>query len=321
MLNGKKVWIAGHHGMLGSALARRLSETSCDLITVARSQLDLTRQNDVEQWMLEEKPDSIFLAAAKVGGIHANSAFPAEFIYDNLAIQMNVIESARKAGVNKLVFFGSSCTYPKYAPQPINEEQLLEGPPESTNVWYAAAKIAGLKMIQAYRKQYGCNFISLMPANAYGLADNFDIKGGHVIPAMIRKFHFAKVNNKKKVQLWGTGTPSREFIFVDDLADAAIFFSRHYNDERILNVGTGEEITISVLAKKVAQVVGYEGGVVFDANKPDGMPRKLLDSSRAHALGWKAKTPLSKGLEKTYEWFLNSIGEADSTLKRKILPE
>lgn len=310
MVNGKKVWVAGHRGMLGSALVRKLEKLDCDLLKVDRSQLDLTRQMDVEQWLLDEKPDLIFLAAAKVGGIHANSAYPAEFIYENIAIQMNVIEGARKTGVEKLIFFGSSCTYPKYAPQPINEEQLLEGQPEPTNVWYAAAKIAGLKMVEAYRKQYGCDFISLMPANAYGPGDNFDPNGSHVIPAMIRKFHLAKTNREERVQLWGTGAPLREFLYVDDLADAAMFFSKNYNDGKILNIGTGQEIAIADLAGKVAKVVGYKGMLDFDVSKPDGAPRKLLDSTRAHALGWQAKTSLVEGLEETYQWFKQNIEQS-----------
>jgi GDP-L-fucose synthase len=290
--------------MVGSALLRRLAREQCKVITATRADLDLTRQADVEAWLAQVRPDLIFLAAARVGGIHANAAYPAEFIYQNLAIQTNVIEAARRCQVGKLVFFGSSCTYPKFAPQPVAEEQLLAGPPEPTNQWYAVAKMAGLKMVEAYRQQYGCDFINLMPANAYGPGDNFDPQASHVIPAMIRKFHEARETGRDQVELWGTGTPLREFLFADDLADAALYMAENYSAGDLVNVGTGEEVSIATLAEHVAAVTGYQGRLVFDTTKPDGAPRKLLDSTRLRGLDWKPKTTLAEGLVATYEWFL-----------------
>jgi len=289
--------------MVGSALLRRLNQEHCEVITTSRAELDLTRQADVEAWMFAVRPDIVFHAAARVGGIHANSTFPAEFIYQNLVIQSNVIHAAYRCGVRKLIFFGSSCTYPKLAPQPIAETQLLAGPPEPTNIWYAVAKIAGLKMVEAYRKQYGCDFISLMPANAYGPCDNFDPQASHVIPAMIRKFCEARDKGYDQVELWGTGTPLREFLFVDDLADAAVFITENYSGGDLLNVGTDEEVTIGALAKRVAAKVGFQGRIVFDATMPDGAPRKCLDTTRIHKLGWRPRTSLDAGITKTYEWF------------------
>lgn len=308
-IGGKKVWVAGHMGMVGSALVRRLGQEQCEIVTVSRAELDLTRQADVEDWLSGVCPDLIFLAAARVGGIHANSVYPAEFIYQNLAVQTNVIEAARRCGVGKLVFFGSSCTYPKFAAQPVSEEQLLAGQLEATNVWYAVAKVAGLKMVEAYRQQYGCDFINLMPANTYGPGDNFDLHASHVIPALIRKFHSAREEGREHVELWGTGTPLREFLFVDDLADAAVFMAKHYSAGDLVNVGTGEEVSIAKLAEHIARVTGYEGHLVFDIKKPDGAPRKLLDSTRLRRLGWRPKTSLGEGLSTTYEWFKQHQGE------------
>jgi GDP-L-fucose synthase len=289
--------------MVGGALLRRLAQEQCEIITASHAELDLTRQAEVEAWLSDARPDLVFLAAARVGGIHANAAYPAEFIYQNLAIQTNVIEAARRCGVRKLVFFGSSCTYPKFAPQPVAEEQLLSGPPESTNLWYAVAKMGGLKMVEAYRQQYGCDFINLMPSNAYGPGDNFDPRASHVIPSMIRKFHEAREEERDCVELWGTGAPLREFLFADDLADAAVFLAERYSSSNLVNVGTGEEVSIATLAEQVAAVTGYQGRLVFDTSKPDGAPRKLLDSTRLSGFGWKPKTTLAEGLIATYEWF------------------
>jgi GDP-L-fucose synthase len=302
-IGGSKIWVAGHLGMVGSALVRRLDQEQCEIVTASRAELDLTRQAEVEAWLSAARPDLIFLAAARVGGIHANAAFPADFIYQNLVIQTNVIEAARRCRVSKLVFFGSSCTYPKFAPQPVAEDQLLAGPPELTNVWYAVAKIAGLKMVEAYRQQYGSDFINLMPANTYGPGDNFDLQASHVIPAMIRKFHAAREQGLDHVELWGTGTPLREFLFTDDLADAAVFLAEHYSAGDLVNIGTREEVAIGTLAEQVAVVTGFQGRIVFNTNKPDGAPRKLLDSTRLRGLGWRPKTSLAEGLIITYEWF------------------
>jgi GDP-L-fucose synthase len=307
-IDGSKIWVAGHMGMVGGALLRRLNQEQCEIVTASRAELDLTRQAEVESWLSAARPDFIFLAAARVGGIHANAAYPAEFIYQNLAIQTNVIEAARRCGVSKLVFFGSSCTYPKLAPQPVAEEQLLAGPPEPTNVWYAVAKMAGLKMVEAYRHQYGCDFINLMPANTYGPGDNFDPQASHVIPAMIRKFHAAREQGLDYVELWGTGTPLREFLFADDLADAAVFLAKHYSAGDLVNIGTGEEVAIATLAEQVASVTGFQGRIVYDTNKPDGAPRKLIDSTRLRRLGWQPRTSLADGLIITYEWFKQHQG-------------
>lgn len=303
MKSGSRVWVAGHKGMVGSALLRRLELEECKVITINRAKLDLSRQAEVENWLQQTRPDVIFLAAARVGGIFANTNYPAEFIYQNLIIQTNLIEAARSSGVRKLIFFGSSCTYPKFAPQPVTEDQLLKGSPEQTNIWYAVAKLAGLKMVEAYRQQYGCDFISLMPANTYGPGDNFDLQESHVIPAMIRKFYKARKEGRDYVELWGTGTPMREFLFVDDLADAALFMADNYSSSDLINVGTGEEVSIQVLAEKIAAIIGYQGEIIFDSTKFDGAPRKLLDSTRIQRIGWKPKISLNAGLALTYEWF------------------
>ena len=300
-----KIYIAGHRGLVGSAIVRRLrAEGYTNLVTRTREELDLCDQAAVYRFFEEERPEYVFLAAAKVGGILANSQYPADFIRDNVLIQTNVIDAAYRYGVKKLLFLGSSCIYPKHAPQPMKEEYLLTGPLEPTNEPYAVAKIAGIKMVQAYRRQYGFNAISLMPTNLYGPGDNFDLETSHVIPALIRRFHEAKVKGQPQVVVWGTGSPRREFLHVDDLADAAVFLMKHYDEEAIINVGVGEDLTIRELAEIIREVVGYTGEIVFDPSKPDGTPRKLLDVSRLHALGWKAKIPLREGLEQTYRWYV-----------------
>ena len=300
-----RILVAGHRGLVGSAIVRRLRALGAtNLMLVGREQLDLANQGAVEACFAREKPEYVFLAAAMVGGIHANSTYPAQFIQDNLAIQTNVIHSAWKNGTRKLLFLGSSCIYPRDCPQPIKEEYLLSGPLEPTNEWYAIAKIAGLKMCQAYRRQYGFDAISAMPTNLYGPGDNFDAGNSHVLPALINKFHEAKVAGLPSISIWGTGTPRREFLFVDDLAEAVVKLMDEYSSEQIINVGVGEDISILELAKLVARVVGYRGDIRTDASKPDGTPRKLLDVSRIQALGWVAATPLESGIEATYRSYL-----------------
>jgi len=299
-----RTYVAGHSGLVGSALCRRLEAEGCTRLLVRPQQeLDLTRQPDVEQFFAEERPEHVFLAAARVGGIHANHTHPAEFIYDNLAIQTNVIHAAWKYGARKLLFLGSSCIYPRMAPQPLKEEHLLTGPLEPTNRWYAMAKLAGLTMAQGYRRQYGFRTVCLMPTNLYGPGDNFDLEHSHVVPALIRKFHQAKVSGAAEVVVWGTGAARREFLHVDDLADAAVFLMRQYDDERIINVGCGEDLSIAELCQMVSEVAGYRGRIRFDADRPDGAPRKLLDVSRLFALGWRPRIGLRAGLERTYVWY------------------
>jgi GDP-L-fucose synthase len=308
VLENSRIYVAGHRGLAGSAIHRRLvSGGFKNPIVRNRGDLDLRDQQAVERFFAEQRPEFVFLAAAKVGGILANSTYPAEFIYENLAVQNNVIHSAWKNGTTKLVFLGSSCIYPKLAPQPMREEHLLTGPLEPTNQWYAIAKIAGIKMAQAYRRQYGFNAISLMPTNLYGPGDNFDLQSSHVLPALIRKFHEARFNGSPQVVVWGTGTPRREFLHVDDLADAAVFLMLNYDDDEIVNIGTGVDATIRELAEMVARATGYKGDIVFDTSKPDGTPRKLLDVSKLTALGWKSSVPLEAGIAQTYEWY---IGQA-----------
>jgi GDP-L-fucose synthase len=302
-LEGKKVWVAGHNGMVGSSLVRRLATEGCDLVKVERAQVDLRRQSDVEAWMMDVRPECVFIPAAKVGGILANDSFPAEFLYDNLMIETNIIHGAYKAGTEKLLFLGSSCIYPKMADQPMKEEALLEGQLESTNQWYAVAKIAGLKLCEAYRQQYGCNFISAMPTNLYGINDNFDLETSHVLPALMAKMHEAKMSKAREVVLWGTGTPKREFLFVDDCADALVFMMKNYSDAGHINVGTGNDLSIRELALLVANVVGFEGELVQDTSKPDGTPRKLMDVTKLSNLGWSAGTSLRDGIKSTYEWY------------------
>ncbi|MCS7315168.1 MAG: GDP-L-fucose synthase [Bryobacterales bacterium] len=307
MEKASAIYVAGHGGLVGSALVRRLRQAGfANLVLRSRTELDLTDQTAVEQFFEAERPEYVFLAAARVGGIQANRTRPAEFIYENLAIQTHVIHAAWRHGVRKLLFLGSSCIYPKHAPQPIREEYLLSGPLEPTNQPYAVAKIAGLEMCRAYRRQYGFNAISLMPTNLYGPGDNFDLETSHVLPAMIRKFHEAKLAAAPRVVLWGTGNPRREFLHVDDLADAALFLMERYDGEDPINVGTGEDLTIRELAEMVRSVVGYEGEIAFDPAMPDGAPRKLLDVSRLHALGWRHRIGLREGIEQTYRWFCES---------------
>jgi GDP-L-fucose synthase len=303
-LAGKRVWVAGHGGMVGSALVRRLEREDCEIVTADRAALDLRRQADVEAWIADAKPQAIFLAAARVGGILANASYPAEFLHDNLAIETNLIEAARRMGAEKLLFLGSSCIYPKDAPQPIDEAALLTGPLEPTNEAYAIAKIAGLKLAQAYRRQYGCDFISAMPTNLYGPNDNFDLATSHVLPALMRKAHEAKRHGDPSMTIWGSGAPRREFMHVDDCADALVFLMRNYSHDGHINVGVGEDVTIRELAGLACAVVGYEGQIVRDQTKPDGTPRKLMSSARLSALGWKPSIGLREGLEKTYSWFL-----------------
>ena len=308
-LAGKRVWVAGHRGMVGSALTRRLADEGCKLQTVSHAELDLRRPADVEAWLSRHRPQAIFVAAATVGGILANDTRPAEFLYDNLLIEANVIHGAHANGVEKLMLLGSACVYPRHAPQPMPEEALLTGPLEPTNQWYAIAKISGLMLCQAYRRQHGADFISAMPNNLYGPGDNFDLESSHVIPALIRKMHEAKTAGAEAVTVWGTGTPLREFLYVDDLADALVFLMRNYSGDLHINVGTGEEVSIRDLARLVAEAVGWTGRLVFDSTKPDGMPRKLVDVSRLKALGWRTRTPLREGLTLAYAWFLTHAAE------------
>ena len=303
-LTGKRIYVAGHRGMVGQALVRRLEREDCEILTAERG-VDLREQAAVREWFSDNRPDAVLLAAARVGGILANSTRPGEFLYDNIAIAANVIEAARQHEVEKLLFLGSSCIYPKHADQPITEEALLTGALEPTNEAYAIAKIAGLKMASAYRMQYGCDYISAMPTNLYGPGDNYDPDGSHVIPGLIRRFHEAKLAGDDHVTIWGTGTPRREFLHVDDLADACIFLLARYSGESHVNVGFGEDLPILDLARMVAKVVGFEGGIERDLDKPDGTPRKLMDSSRLRALGWQPSIGLEDGLRSAYAAFLN----------------
>ncbi|MEN8820257.1 MAG: GDP-L-fucose synthase [Abyssibacter sp.] len=299
-----KIYVAGHRGLAGSAIVRGLQRKGYqNLITRTHAELDLTDQVAVQGFFEAERPTHVILAAAKVGGIHANDTYPAEFIRDNLAIQTHVIHSAWQSGVEKLVFLGSSCIYPKFAEQPMREDSLLTGPLEPTNEWYAIAKIAGIKMCQAYRKQYGFDAISLMPTNLYGPGDNFNLENSHVLPALLRKFHEAKLNNDPQVVMWGTGSPKREFLHVDDLGDAVVHLTESYSDSEIVNVGVGTDVSIRELAEMIKDVVGYEGEIVNDTSKPDGTPRKLMDVSRLTNLGWEPKIPLLTGIRSTYQWF------------------
>jgi GDP-L-fucose synthase len=304
-LGGKRVFVAGHRGMVGWALLRRLEQEDCTLITVERQEIDLTRQEQVERWMGKARPQAVFLAAAKVGGIIANDNSPATFLYDNLAIALNVIHAAAATGAEKLLFLGSSCIYPKLAPQPIPESALLTGPLEPTNEWYAVAKIAGLKLCQAYRRQHGCDFIAAMPTNLYGPGDNFDLTTSHVIPALMRKAHEAKISGATEMIIWGSGMPRREFLHVDDAADALMHLMTHYSGEEHVNVGYGSDLTILELARLIAGVVGFTGKISTDLSKPDGTPRKLLDTSRLRGLGWQPKIGLEQGLASTYQWFVS----------------
>jgi GDP-L-fucose synthase len=314
-LKGKRVWVAGHRGMVGSALLRRLEREDCTLLTVEREAVDLTRQEQVEQWMEKARPQAVFSAAAKVGGIVANDSSPVPFLYDNLAIALNVIHAAAAARVEKLLLLGSSCIYPKHAPQPIVESALLTGPLEPTNEWYAVAKIAGLKLCQAYRRQLACDFIAAMPTNLYGPGDNFDLTTSHVLPALMRKAHEAKVKGSAELVVWGSGTPRREFLHVDDAADALLHLMTHYSDEMHVNVGFGSDLTILELTKLIAGVVGFTGRIVMDPSKPDGTPRKLLDTSKLASLGWHPKIGLEEGLASTYRWFASSFAQEGGELR------
>ena len=301
-------FVAGHKGLVGSAICRKLGSEGVEIVVADRSDLDLLDQGAVDVWFANHDIEQVYLAAAKVGGIHANDAYPAEFLRDNLVIQSNVINAAWRHGVEKLLFLGSSCIYPKLAEQPMSEDSLLTGPLEPTNEWYAVAKIAGIKMCQAYRKQYGFDAISAMPTNLYGPGDNFDLANSHVLPALVRKFHEAKVSGAQDVEVWGSGTPRREFLHVDDLADACVFLMKHYSSDEIVNVGWGKDISIRELAELTKKVVGYGGDIVFDTSKPDGTPRKLLDTSRIQSLGWEPSIELADGLKETYRWYLRSEG-------------
>lgn len=308
-LAGKRVWVAGHRGMVGAAVVRRLEREGCaEIITATRAKVDLARQSAVEGFMREARPDAIFLAAAKVGGILANDTYPADFLYENLVIETNVIAEAARLGVGKLLFLGSSCIYPRLAPQPITEDALLTGPLESTNEWYALAKIAGIKLCQAYRRQHGLDFISAMPTNLYGPGDNFDLNASHVLPALIRKADTARKQQARELVVWGSGMPRREFLHVDDCADALVMLMKNYSGEQHVNVGSGEDLTILELARQVASVVGFEGEIVTDPSKPDGTPRKLMSADKLRAMGWSPRIPLEQGIRQTYGWYLANVG-------------
>jgi GDP-L-fucose synthase len=307
MNKDSKIYVAGHNGLSGSALVRKLrSNGYSNILTCDKNTLNLKNKEQTEEWFSKNQPEYVFLAAAKVGGIHANDKYPAEFIYDNLEIQNNVIHSSYKFNVKKLLFMGSICIYPKFAPEPVNETSLLNGSLEPTNEWYAIAKIAGIKMCQAYRKQYGCNFVSAMPCNLYGINDNFHLENSHVLPALIRKFHEAKINNSKTVECWGTGSPRREFLYSDDLADALIFLMDRYNENEIINIGYGEDLTIKDIANKVKTTINFTGEIVWNTSKPDGTPKRLLDVNKLFDMGWRPKINLENGLKSTYEWYLNN---------------
>jgi GDP-L-fucose synthase len=305
-LSGKRVWVAGHSGMVGTAVVRQLQEIDCDVVTSSHTELDLARQTDVEAWMADTKPNAIIMAAARVGGIHANDTLPVDFLIDNIQIETNVFTSAHAVGVERMLFLGSSCIYPRLTAQPMREESLLTGPLEPTNQWYALAKIAGVKMAQAYRRQYGRDYISCMPTNLYGPGDSFDLQLSHVLSALIVKAHQAKEVGAGSFEIWGTGKSTREFLYVDDLAAACIFLLERYSSEDIVNVGYGREISITNLAAMVAKVIGFEGMITKDLGKPDGTPRKLMDSTRINEMGWQASTSLEDGIGKTYAWYLDN---------------
>lgn len=305
-LRNKRIWVAGHRGMVGSAIVRRLQSENCEILTATRAELDLKEQAAVRQWVDLKKPDAIIVAAAKVGGILANQSFPADFLYDNLIIEANIVEAAHQADINRMLFLGSSCIYPKLAPQPIVEEALLTGPLEPTNESYAIAKIAGIKLAQAYRNQYGRDYISAMPTNLYGPGDNFDLSSSHVLPALIRKAHEAKQANASSIVIWGTGSPKREFLHADDCADACVFLLKNYSDMSHVNVGSGSDLPILELTKMVCKAVGFTGEIVNDESKPDGTPRKLMSSAMLQDMGWKPSISLEQGIADTYQWFLQN---------------
>lgn len=310
-LGGKRIFVAGHRGMVGSAVVRRLAAEPCTVVTATRSELDLLDQAAVREWFARERPEGVVLAAAKVGGILANDTFPADFLYENMMIEANIIEAAYRTGVEKLLFLGSSCIYPKFAPQPITEDALLTGALEPTNEWYAVAKIAGIKLAQAYRRQHGCDFISAMPTNLYGPGDNFDLKSSHVLPALIRKTHEAKLASAESIEIWGTGTPRREFLHVDDLADACVHLLKVYSDDQHVNVGSGDDVTILELTQMVVNAIGFQGQITHDLSKPDGTPRKLMAADKLRALGWAPTIPLDQGIAKTYQWFLDHVDRGE----------
>jgi GDP-L-fucose synthase len=303
-LSGKRIWVAGHRGMVGSAVVRRLQTENCTILTATRSELDLTRQAEVERFVKDARPDAVVLAAAKVGGILANDTYPADFLYENLLIETSVFGAAHANGVNRLLFLGSSCIYPRLASQPITEDALLTGPLEETNEWYAVAKIAGIKLAQALRKQHGRDYISAMPTNLYGPGDNFDLNTSHVLPALIRKAHEAKVNHAETITVWGTGAPRREFLHADDCADALVFLLKTYSGDKHINVGSGTDLSILELTQLVCDVVGYSGRIVHDLSKPDGTPRKLMSADKLSAMGWSPRIELEAGIAETYRWFL-----------------
>lgn len=305
-LNGKRVWVAGHRGMVGSAVKRRLENEACEILTAGREVVNLLDQQQVHDYIKKEKPDAIVLAAAVVGGILANQTYPVKFLYENLMIESNIIQAAHENDVNRLLFLGSSCIYPKFAPQPIVEDALMTGALEPTNQWYAIAKIAGIYMAQAYREQYGREYISAMPTNLYGYGDNFDLQTSHVLPALMRKVHEAREAGSHSITVWGTGTPKREFLHADDCADALVFLLKHYNEAQHINVGSGEDIAILDLTKMVCKIIGFEGTIEHDLSKPDGTPRKLMSASKIRALGWQPSIPLEEGIKITYDWFLEN---------------
>lgn len=304
-LHGKRIYVSGHKGMVGSAVVRRLEREDCEILTSDRS-VDLRNQAAVNAWMAEHRPHAVVIAAARVGGILANDTYPADFLYDNLMIAANQIHAAHETGVEKLLFLGSSCIYPKFAPQPIPEDALLTGPLEPTNEWYAMAKIAGIKLCQAYRRQHGDDFISAMPTNLYGIGDNFDLRSSHVLPALIRKAHNAKASGAPSMEVWGSGNPRREFLYADDLADALVFLLRNYSDHEHVNVGSGSDLTIREVAEMVKEVVGFQGELSWDTSKPDGTPRKLMNTDRLRSMGWAPATPLREGISRTYAWFVEN---------------
>lgn len=306
-LTEKRIFVAGHRGMVGSAVVRRLAKEGCEVFTAGRGTLDLLRQDQTERFLSQLRPDAIVMAAAKVGGILANDTYPAEFLYQNLMIEANVIAAAHSAGVNRILFLGSSCIYPKFAEQPILEEALLTGPLEPTNEWYAVAKIAGIKLVEAYRRQYGRDYISAMPTNLYGTGDNFDLNTSHVLPAIIRKVHEAKIRGDSTVSVWGTGTPRREFLHADDCADALVFLLKNYSGDLHINVGSGTDVTINELTELICEIVGYRGAIVHDLSKPDGTPRKLMSADRLRAMGWSPSIPLEDGIASTYRWFVENV--------------
>ena len=309
-LSGKRIWVAGHRGLVGSAVVRRLRQEPCEILTVSRQEVDLSDRRRVDSYLKQSKPDAIIVAAAKVGGILANDTYPADFLYDNLMIETSIIHAAHENNVDRLLFLGSSCIYPKLAPQPIEESALLTGPLEATNEWYAIAKIAGIKLAQSYRRQYGRDYISAMPTNLYGPGDNFDLGTSHVLPALIRKAHEAKLARTKSVTIWGTGTPRREFLHVDDCADALVFLLKSYSEYEHINVGSGEDVSILDLTKLVCEVVGFEGEIVHDLSKPDGTPRKLMSAAKLSALGWHPSIALRDGIHQTYSWFVDTATTA-----------